>query len=254
MFLSAVLAICSDMVFQDFKKQLLPRTYNRMIKRLFFQASSLQRRGRKGARGVPRRLLDYALAAGVLAALVAGAAMLNRLDPVPPTAQPTGRPTVTDGDSLAFGAQRIRLFGIDAPEFRQTCGKDNAEYACGRQSRAALVKAIAGNQVFCEGRQLDRYGRLLAVCRAGGVELNRMQVERGWAIAYGAYEAEERQARAAGAGLWAGDFERPQDWRQREAGGRESDAHNRVADILARIGDWLRESLRFRQQQTYSPD
>jgi hypothetical protein len=33
----------------------------------------------------------------------------------------TGFPTVVDGDTLAIGAQRIRLQGIDAPEIDQTC-------------------------------------------------------------------------------------------------------------------------------------
>ncbi len=159
-----------------------------------------------------------------------------------------GRPTVTDGDSLAFPTLRVRLHGIDAPELRQTCRSDGADYACGRRSREALASAIGGREVSCKGSEHDRYGRLLAVCMAGDVDLNRAQVEAGWAIAYGAYQAEERKARVAGAGIWAGTFERPQDWRRDQ--GNEREPGN--ADILTRIGDWLRQTLRFLLPATYS--
>jgi endonuclease YncB( thermonuclease family) len=33
----------------------------------------------------------------------------------------TGRASVIDGDTIAIHGERIRLFGIDAPESRQTC-------------------------------------------------------------------------------------------------------------------------------------
>ena len=214
-----------------------------MIKRLFFHASSPPRRLR-GKRGPWRRLLDYGLAAILLGLLFPVAGRLNR----PDVLEPTDRPTVTDGDSLAFGAERVRLVGIDAPEYSQTCRLGGADYACGRRSREALVKAIGGREVFCKGTQHDRYGRLLAVCRAGDIDLNRVQVEAGWALAYGDYETVQRQARAAKAGMWAGTFERPQDWRRRHEADLEPDA----ADILAWIGDWLRQALRFLVQATYS--
>ena len=33
----------------------------------------------------------------------------------------SGVPSVTDGDTLKVGRERIRLHGIDAPESKQTC-------------------------------------------------------------------------------------------------------------------------------------
>ena len=181
----------------------------------------------------------------LLAVLIALAARLDRKEPV----EPQGRPTVNDGDSLAFGSLRVRLVGIDAPEYGQTCVLDGAEYGCGKRSREALVKAIGGQEVSCSGSEHDRYGRLLAVCMAGGVDLNRAQVEAGWAVSYGVgYRAEEAKAKTAGAGIWAGKFERPQDWRRDHGAATDTGE----GDLLAQTGDWLRQTLRFWAQATYS--
>lgn len=56
------------------------------------------------------------------------------------------------------------------------------------------------------------------MCVAGGVELNRAMVEAGWAVSYGGYRAAEDVARREGRGLWAGAFERPQEWRRVHGG------------------------------------
>lgn len=212
-----------------------------MIKRLFFNTTSGSR-GRSRRTG--RRLLDYALTFVLLAGLIVVATRLDRREPV----EPHGRPTVNDGDSLTFGSLRVRLVGIDAPEYDQTCTRNGADYACGKRSREALAKAIGGRVVSCSGSEHDRYGRLLAVCTAGGLDLNRAQVEAGWAVSYGDYRAEEAKARAAGAGIWSGSFERPQDWRR----DRGTAIETGEGDLLAQGGDWLRETLKFWAQATYN--
>jgi endonuclease YncB( thermonuclease family) len=44
----------------------------------------------------------------------------------------SGIPKVVDGDTLEFGDQRVRLYGIDAPESKQQCtNRSGKEYACG---------------------------------------------------------------------------------------------------------------------------
>ena len=67
-------------------------------------------------------------------------------------------------------------------------------------------------------RDVDRYGRLVAQCIAGGSDLGPGQVRQGWAAAYRrnslAYVAEEDQARRARRGIWAGTFQMPWDWRR----------------------------------------
>lgn len=126
------------------------------------------------------------------------------------------RARLVDGDSFHLGADEVRLVGTDAPEGRQTCMRDGAEWPCGEEARRQLARLIGGRAVSCRARERDQHGRLLAVCTVGGTELNREMVASGMAVAYGSYEREEAQARAAGRGLWAGQFERPRTWRSKQ--------------------------------------
>ena len=194
------------------------------------------RRASAGPRSPWRRLWDGLLTVAILGLLILLAARLDRTE----TRSLEGRVTVNDGDSITLGTERIRLRGIDAPEFGQTCQKDGGDYPCGRQARQSLVTLIGGRPVSCSGWERDKYDRLLATCTAGGSDLNRGQVEAGWAVAYGDYRAEENAARQKGAGLWAGSFERPRDWREVHGGMVESE-HATSGGIL----DWLRRMLRF---------
>jgi len=131
----------------------------------------------------------------------------------------SGRAVVVDGDTLALGAETLRLFGIDAPEAGQIC-TDGAgrDYDCGAAATRALEAMVAGGRIDCSGDGRDRYGRLIAICRRDGRDLNREMVAAGWARAFlrysGAYAAEESGAASARRGLWAGGFEAPWDFRQ----------------------------------------
>lgn len=190
---------------------------------------------RPAARGPWRRLYDWLLAAAILGLLILLAARLeligqDRVD---------GQPTVNDGDTLTLAGQRIRLRGIDAPEYGQVCQRGGGDYACGRRSREALVDIIDGRTVTCSGWDHDRYGRLLASCIAGDSDLNRMMVEAGWAVAYGDFATEETVARDGGLGLWAGVFDRPRDWRKQHGGMAESEH-----DLLGRLVAWVAQLVR----------
>jgi endonuclease YncB( thermonuclease family) len=183
-----------------------------------------------------RRFLDYTLTVAIFGLLFVVSARLGQVElQVPPA-----RAIVNDGDSLTIGSERVRLRGIDAPELNQTCVKDGESYACGRRSREALFRLVSGKAVSCSGSEHDRYGRLLARCEAGGIDLNREQVEAGWAIAYGDYAEEEDKARQQQLGLWAGRFERPRDWRD-SRGGMTEGAH----DFKGRLLDRLRHIIHF---------
>jgi endonuclease YncB( thermonuclease family) len=135
-----------------------------------------------------------------------------------------GRAKVVDGDTLTVGGVQVRLWGIDAPEGRQTC-QDAARraYACGAAASARLRALVGGGDVRCQVRDHDQYGRAVSQCRVGAQDLGGVLVSEGLAVAYrrfddGVYAAAEAQARRARLGLWAGRFTPPADWRLAERG------------------------------------
>jgi endonuclease YncB( thermonuclease family) len=111
---------------------------------------------------------------------------------------------IHDGDTISVRAGRetirIRLEGIDCPEYRQPYS------ARAKQFTAELVHR---KDVTVDGRGDDQYGRLLARVRVGDVEVNETLVRNGLAWHYQRREidpalaAAERSARAARIGLWA---------------------------------------------------
>ncbi len=125
-----------------------------------------------------------------------------------------GTAKLVDGDSLFVGGKEVRLKGIDAPEGRQTCTREGKSWPCGEEARRQLSRMIAGLRVSCNSIETDQHGRLLGFCSAGGKELNREMVREGFAMSYGSFEAEQREAKAEKRGLWSGEFQRPRDWRR----------------------------------------
>src|SRR5689334_19729601 len=63
----------------------------------------------------------------------------------PPPATVNGRATAVDGDTLRIGDTRIRLLGLDAVEFDQTCTSGTgASWDCGRDARSFLADLVKG--------------------------------------------------------------------------------------------------------------
>ncbi|HEX8049250.1 thermonuclease family protein [Rhizobium sp.] len=154
----------------------------------------------------------------------------------------TGRFYVVDGDTLAQSGERFRLRGIDAPEYRQQCQRNNVSWACGEEARRVLDRLMKTGSPECRGGEKDRYGRLLVICKAGDVDINAAMVRSGMAVSYGGYAAEEAQARQAEAGLWAGEFERPRDYRR-----EEQMQHASGGDPLGGLADYLRKLVGWEQ-------
>ena len=126
-----------------------------------------------------------------------------------------------DGDTIEIHGQRIRLFGIDAPEGGQLCARPAGErWRCGQQGSFALSDRIGRATVSCQPRDVDRFGRVVAVCFLGKEDLGRWMVLNGWAVAFRRYSldyvAEEDAARRSKVNFWSGEFEMPWDWRARQ--------------------------------------
>jgi endonuclease YncB( thermonuclease family) len=132
----------------------------------------------------------------------------------------SGRAEVTDGDSLEIGSTRLRLHGVDAVEGRQSCTRDGRAWACGIEAARKLRSLIGDRTVTCSKRDVDDYGRTVAVCRSGATDLGAEMVRAGFATAYRRYSNdyvdEENEARAARRGIWAGEFADPESYRRDE--------------------------------------
>jgi endonuclease YncB( thermonuclease family) len=161
-----------------------------------------------------RTLVDAAVFAAVLLMVATILDYFNVVSLTP------GKFKAVDGDSLRRGSQELRLYGIDAPELDQTCTDGQGrQYPCGREAAKALAELVSSQTLDCERRDTDRYGRIVATCEAGGIQINREMVRLGWAVNYDkygfAYVLAERDARKSQRGIWYGDFELPQDYRAR---------------------------------------
>jgi len=148
------------------------------------------------------------------------AMVLLLLPAVAGAADITGTAKVREGDTVVIGNTRIRLGGIDAPSVDQLCLNNAGErWTCGVAARDELIKH-ADNKVWtCHTRQTDRRGRQVARCEVDGEDIHKWMVKNGWALSYVRfshdYDADEKAAREAKAGMWQGAFIAPWDWRVR---------------------------------------
>ena len=128
---------------------------------------------------------------------------------------------VIDGDTLKIEGQSVRLFGIDAPELRQSCQVNERDYACGQHAQEYLESLVRGQRVEYRVLSVDRYGRNVSWCMINGErDLAYEMVLAGWALDYrrysdGHFAAPEQRARTLKRGIWAGTFVAPWDWRRR---------------------------------------
>ena len=149
-----------------------------------------------------------------------------------------GRAISLDGDSLNIEEQninkdqknhnfkKVRLAGIDAPEYKQKCYDSNKqEYRCGKISADFLKKLIANKFVICNDLGLDYYHRHLGECFVEGdnkklLNINQELIKSGMAIIYDFKETTtlmeglEKQAKEQKIGLWQGEFQKPKDYRK----------------------------------------
>ena len=126
---------------------------------------------------------------------------------------------IIDGDTIHLDGKKIRFSGIDTPEIRQTCTKNNEIVKCGIQARELLVKIISNNNIKCIEEGIDQYKRILAECFVNDLSLSSYLVKNGYAFAYRKYSQkfviDEDFARLNKLGMWSMNFEYPWDWRKK---------------------------------------
>ncbi len=116
---------------------------------------------------------------------------------------------VIDGDTIVVeGGEHVRYLGVDAPETRGT------PECYGREATERNRQLVEGKRVHLEadGRDRDRYGRLLRWVWVDSTLVNEQLIREGYATVYrdepaakymDRLLAAEAEARSRGAGLWS---------------------------------------------------
>jgi len=125
---------------------------------------------------------------------------------------------ITDGDTIKINGEKIRFSGIDTPELKQECIKENIKNSCGLKAKKILIEKIGNNKVICQSEGKDQYNRTLAECFVNNESLSSYLVRNGYAFAYRKYSKkfilDEDYARLNKKGLWSMKFEFPWDHRK----------------------------------------
>jgi endonuclease YncB( thermonuclease family) len=126
---------------------------------------------------------------------------------------------VIDGDTIHIGVNKYRFSGIDTPEMKQVCKKEDKTILCGVLARDALIQKINNQSVTCKQETIDRYKRIVAECFVKNESLSKYLVRNGYAFAYRKYSTkfveDEEYAKTNQLGLWSMQFEYPWDYRNR---------------------------------------
>jgi endonuclease YncB( thermonuclease family) len=149
-------------------------------------------------------------------------------------AEVVGQASVTDGDTLTIGTTKVRLHGIDAPESGQLCqGASGQDYDCSGVATRALRAMVKDWTISCKAKDTDQYGRTVAVCHVGQLDLGARMVELGHALAFRHYAfdyvAQEDQARVAKRGMWSGAFQPAWEWRAAQRARTDQQASTQTA-------------------------
>ena len=126
---------------------------------------------------------------------------------------------VVDGDTIVLNGEKIRFSGIDTPELKQKCIKNDQKVLCGVLAKKLLLEKIGNKTPKCIKEGKDIYKRTLAECFINGESLSVFLVRNGYAFAYRKYSdkfiKEEEFAKKNKNGLWSMKFEYPWDFRKK---------------------------------------
>jgi micrococcal nuclease len=151
------------------------------------------------------RLRRLFVRCAILAMLLAGIPLVLDDGPSPSTAAATYRPDATvqrdraapihrrisvyDGDTIRLGRERIRIVGLDTPEYGDKA-RCREEARAAEQAKQALIGEIAHGGVELHRQGTDRYGRTLARVTVNGRAVADTLIAQGLARPYsGGYRA-----------------------------------------------------------------
>ena len=147
--------------------------------------------------------------------------MILTLVPMSLFADTIGIPRIVDGDTIHIGKTKIRLWGYDSPEQKQTCTINGKFWKCGQAATEYLKTFIGDNPVSCVEKDRDRYERIIAKSSVGTLDIGAKMVEVGLAIPYWKYSGKYyiqsyKEARGLSRGIHAGAFFKPWVWQKIE--------------------------------------
>ncbi len=130
-----------------------------------------------------------------------------------------GRATALTGDTLRISGTRVLLDGIEAPETAQSCQRTNGSWKCGAAAKDALADLIRGRRVTCDILGEEQAGKRARCYVSDNTDIAEALVRKGHVFAgggfWGSYAGVESEAETQKVGLWAGEAERPQDYRDK---------------------------------------
>ena len=125
---------------------------------------------------------------------------------------------IVDGDTIHLNGEKIRFTGIDTPELKQSCLKEDIKVFCGVKAKQILIDKIGNDNVECISEGIDQYKRTLAECFVNNESLSSYLVKSGYAFAYRRYSKkfvrDEDYARINKIGMWSMEFDYPWDYRK----------------------------------------
>ena len=159
---------------------------------------------------------------------------------------------IVDGDTIDVDGVQYRIHGIDAPERAQKCGANSGTWPCGQAATAQMVKLTASGPVQCAKVTQDVYGRVVATCYAGEIDLGEAMVLDGYAWAFAKYSdiyvEQEKLAKLRGVGVWQGPAQPT--WEYRSA--RRTPAVQKPPDGCTIKGNISKRGKIYHLQQTSS--